>query len=127
MAVFETPEQLYDYLSDLFEEISSLPEAQQALKTLKLCVKFNYTEPDCEIILNVANGGYTLSRELTPDVKPDVELSMSGDIAYQLWTGELNVMGAITTREIGLNGSFGKIMRLTPLIKTAIRHNKNRS
>ena len=127
MTLFETPDQLYDYISELFDEISSLPEAQQALKTINLCVKFNYTDPDCEIILNVADGVYTISRELPPDVTPDVELSMSGDIAHQLWTGELNVMGAITTREIGINGSLGKIMRLTPLIKTAIRHNKNRS
>ena len=127
MPVFETPDQLYDYISVLFEEISSLPEAQQTLKTLNLCVKFNYTEPDCEMILNVTDGGYTISRVLTPDVTPDVELSMRGDIAHQFWTGELNVMGAITTREIGINGSLGKIMRLTPLIKTAIRHNKNRS
>ena len=127
MAVFETPDQLYDYISNLFEEISSLPDAQQALKTLKLCVKFNCTEPDCDIILNASNGSYSISRELSPDVTPDVELSMSGDIAHQLWTGELNVMGAITSREIGINGSLGKIMRLTPLIKTAIRHNKNRS
>lgn len=127
MAVFETPEQLYDYISALFEEISSLPDAQKALETLKLCVKFIYTEPDCEMVLNISDGGYTISRELTPDVMPDVELSMRGDTAHQLWTGELNVMGAITTREIGINGSLGKIMRLTPLIKTAIRHNKNRS
>lgn len=127
MAVFETSDQLYDYISNLFEEISSLPEAQQAIKTLNLCVKFNCTEPDCDIILNASNGIYSISRELSPDVAPDVELSMSGDIAHQLWTGELNVMGAITSREIGINGSLGKIMRLTPLIKTAIRHNKNRS
>ncbi|RKU28606.1 hypothetical protein C6497_07545 [Candidatus Poribacteria bacterium] len=127
MAVFETPEQLYDYISVLFEEISSLPDAQKALETLKLCVKFIYTEPDCEMVLNIADGGYTISRELTPNITPDVELSMRGDTAHQFWTGELNVMGAITTREIGINGSLGKIMRLTPLIKTAIRHNKNRS
>jgi len=37
------------------------------------------------------------------------------------------VMGAITKREIGVSGSLGKIMRLTPLIKTAIRHNKERA
>ena len=52
---------------------------------------------------------------------------MTGDVAHKFWTGELNVMGAITTREIGITGSLGKIMRLTPLIKIAIRHNKARS
>ncbi|MCG9126286.1 SCP2 sterol-binding domain-containing protein [Candidatus Poribacteria bacterium] len=127
MALFETADQLYDYKIELFDEISSLPEAQQALTTLKLCVKFNYTDPDCEIILNIADGGYTISHTIPHDVSPDVELSMSGDVAHQLWTGELNVMGAITTREIGIDGSLSKIIRLTPLIKTAIRHNKNRT
>ena len=43
------------------------------------------------------------------------------------WMGELNVMEAITKRDIGVNGSLGKIMRLTPLIKLAIRSNRERA
>jgi hypothetical protein len=35
-------------------------------------------------------------------------------------------MGAITTREIGIIGSLGKVMRLSPLIKTAVRYNRER-
>lgn len=124
MTIFETSEQLYSYISELFEEIATLPEAQEALKTLTLCVRFHYTMPDCVMTLIIANGGYTISQDANTDVTPDVELSMTGDVAHRFWTGELNVMGAITTREIGIAGSLGKIMRLTPLIKIAIRHNK---
>ncbi len=126
MAIFETPDQLYCYISELFEEIATLPEAQETIKSLTLCVRFNYTMPDCVITLTAANGEYTIARDVCSDAAPDVELTMTGDVAYKFWTGELNVMGAITTREIGIAGSLGKIMRLTPLIKVAISHNKGR-
>ncbi len=127
MAIFETSEQLYSYISELFKEIATLPEAQEALESLTLCVRFNYTMPDCVMTLTAANGEYTISCDGDDDATPDVELSMTGDVAHKFWTGELNVMGAITTREIVIAGSLGKIMRLTPLIKVAIRHNKDRN
>ncbi len=127
MAIFETSEQLYSYISELFKEMATLPEAQEALESLTLCVRFNYTMPDCVMTLTAANGEYTISCDGNDDATPDVELSMTGDVAHKFWTGELNVMGAITTREIVIAGSLGKIMRLTPLIKVAIRHNKDRN
>lgn len=126
MAIFEATDQLYSYISELFEEIATLPEAQAALKSLTLSVRFNYTQPDCTITLTAANGEYTITRGICEDVDPDVELTMTGDVAYKFWTGELNVMGAITTREIGIIGSLGKVMRLVPLIKTAVRYNRER-
>lgn len=126
MAIFEAPDQLYSYISELFEEIATLPEAQAALKSLTLSVLFNYTQPDCTMTLTAANGEYTITRGTCEDIDPDVELTMTGDVAYKFWTGELNVMGAITTREIGIIGSLGKVMRLAPLIKAAVRYNRER-
>ena len=126
MAIFETPDQLYSYISELFEEIATLPEAQEALKSLTVNVQFNYSMPDCKMTLTAANGEYTIARGTCDATAPDVELTMTGDTAYKFWTGELNVMGAITTREIGVIGSLGKVMRLAPLIKTAVRYNRER-
>ncbi len=126
MAIFETSDQLYSYISELFEEIATLPEAKEALKSLTLNVQFNYSAPDCEMTLTAADGEYSIARGTCDETTPDVELTMTGDIAYKFWTGELNVMGAITTRQIGVVGSLGKVMRLAPLIKTAVRHNRER-
>lgn len=126
MAIFETSEQLYSYMSELFEELAALPEVREALESLTLSVRFNYTMPDCVMTLTILDSEYTISRDAGDNTTPDVELTMTGDVAYRFWTGELNVMGAITTREIGIVGSLGKIMRLSPLIKAAIRHNKKR-
>lgn len=126
MAIFETSDQLYSYISELFEEIATLPEAKEALKSLTLKVQFNYSTPDCEMTLTAADGEYSIAHGTCDDTTPDVELTMTGDTAYKFWTGELNVMGAITTREIGVVGSLGKVMRLAPLIKTAVRYNRER-
>ena len=126
MAIFETSDQLYNYISELFEELATLPEAKEALKSLTLNVQFNYSAPDCEMTLTAADGEYSIARGTCDDTTPDVELTMTGDVAYKFWTGELNVMGAITTREIGVVGSLGKVMRLAPLIKTAVRYNRER-
>ena len=126
MALFESPDQLYRYISELFEEIATLPEARAALESLTLSVRFNYTQPDCTMTLTAANGEWTIARGIAEGVDPDVELTMTGDVAHKFWTGELNVMGALTTREIGIVGSLGKVMRLAPLIKTAVRYNRER-
>ncbi|MXZ01497.1 SCP2 sterol-binding domain-containing protein [Candidatus Poribacteria bacterium] len=126
MAIFETSEQLYSYISELFTELSTLPEAREVLKTLTLSVQFNHTAPDCTMTLTAANGEYRIIRGVCDATAPDVELTMTGDVAHRFWTGELNVMGAITTREIGVIGSLGKVMRLAPLIKTAVRYNRDR-
>lgn len=126
MAIFETPDQLYSYISGLFEEIATLPEAQTALASLTLTVRFNYTDPDATMTLTADNGKYTIVCGAC-DANPDVKLTMTGDVAHRFWSGELNVMGAITKREIGISGPLGKIMHLIPLIKTAIRHNKERT
>lgn len=126
MAIFEAPDQLYCYISELFKEIATLPEAQAALKSLNLSVQFNYTQPDCTMTLTAANGEWTIARGICDDSDPDVELTMTGDVAHRFWTGELNVMGALTTREIGVIGSLGKVMRLAPLIKTAVHYNRER-
>ncbi len=126
MAIFEAPDQLYSYISELFEEIATLPEVQEALKSLTLSVRFNYTQPDCTMTLTAAKGEYTIARGTCEGDDPDVELTMTGDTAYKFWTDELNVMGAIMTREIGIIGSLGKVMRLEPLIKTAVRYNRER-
>ena len=126
MRQFETPHQLYTEIGGLFERIATKPEVQETLKSLRLCVRFSYTEPDATMTLSAADGEYTVVCGHC-DAMPDVELTMTGDVAHRFWMGELNVMEAITKRDIGVNGSLGKIMRLTPLIKLAIRSNRERA
>ena len=56
------------------------------------------------------------------DVKPDIELAMTGDVAHQFWIGEISPMGAIAKRQVVLlGGSLMQIMKLTPMIKLGVQ------
>ena len=120
MPVFETADALYACIGGLFERMRCQAEVQEELASLKLTVRFAYTEPEASITL-IANDGEGAIHYGECNEKPDVELAMTGDIAHHFWMGEVNVMGAITKRQIVLTGSLSKIMALTPLIKAGIQ------
>ena len=120
MPVFETADELYACIGGLFERLKSQTQVQQELASLKLTVRFTYTEPEASITL-IANNDEGVIYYGEYDKKPEVELAMTGDIAHHFWMGEINVMGAITKRQIVPTGSLSKIMALTPLIKAGIK------
>ena len=120
MPIFETAEELYTCIGGLFERMKSQTQVQEELASLKLTVRFAYTEPEASITL-VAHNGEGVIHYGECNEKPDVELAMTGDIAHHFWMGEINVMGAITKRQIVPTGSLSKIMALTPLIKAGIQ------
>ena len=120
MPVFETADELYTCVGGLFERLKSQTHVQEELASLKLTVRFNYTQPAASITL-VAHDGEQVIHYGECDEKPDVELAMTGDIAHHFWMGEINVMGAITKRQIVPTGSLSKIMALTPLVKAGIQ------
>ncbi len=120
MPVFETVDELYACIGGLFERMKSHTQTQEALRSLELAVKFTCTKPEASITLVARNGEQAIHYGEC-DEKPDVELAMTGDVAHQFWMGEINVMGAITKRQIVPIGSLSKIMTLVPLIKAAIQ------
>lgn len=120
MPVFETAEELYACIGGLFERMKSQTQVRRELASLKLTVRFTYTKPEASITLVAHDGESAIHYDECND-KPDVELAMTGDIAHHFWMGEINVMGAITKRQIVPTGSLSKIMAITPLIKAGIQ------
>ena len=120
MPVFATAEELYICIGGLFERMKSQAQVQQELASLKLTVRFAYAKPEAFVTL-VARDGEGIIHYGECNEKPDVELAMTGDVAHHFWLGEVNVMGAITKRQIVPTGSLSNIMALTPLIKAGIQ------
>jgi hypothetical protein len=120
MPTFATADELYGCIGGLFERMKSHPQTQDLLKALKFAVRFTFTDPEATITLVARDEAQFICYGAT-DEEPDVDLAMTGDIAHQFWSGEINVMSAITKRQIAPTGSLSKIMTLTPLIKAAIR------
>lgn len=118
MSTFENSDRLQQVLGGFFHFILDHPVMGPKLKESKLVLKFNYTEPDLSILIN-------LSRE-TPEItyndsskQPDVEMRMKADVAHRFWFGKVNLMIALARREMVAKGPIPKILRLLPVIKPA--------
>ena len=119
MPVFESADKLYRCLGGFFELMGNHPETQRLLQTAELTIRFYFTDPEASITL-VTRGGEQSVHYGDCHEPPDVQLSMSGDVAHRFWLGEVNVMSAILTRQIVADGPLDKIMELKPLIKAAM-------
>ena len=119
MSVFESADSLYRCLGGFFELMSNDLQTQRLLQTTELTIRFVFTNPEASITL-VAGEGNPSVHCGDCEEPYDVQLSMSGDVAHRFWMGEVNVMGAILTRQIVADGPLDKIMQLKPLIKAAM-------
>ena len=119
MPVFESAEKLYHCLGGFFELMSNHSHTRKLLQTTELTVTFVFTNPEASITL-VARDGEQSAHCGDCHEPPDVQLSMTGDVAHRFWMGEVNVMSAILTRQIVAEGPLDKIMELKPLIKAAM-------
>jgi len=120
MAIFETADQLYACIGGMFMHLCEDKETQQQLRKQKFRVQFTFSVPTATISLATENGEQVVLFDQRIE-NPDVELIMSGDVAHYFWMGDINVMEAITKRQIVPVGSLARIMTLVPLIKAAIR------
>ena len=120
MPVFETAAQLYTCFGGLLERMESQLETQNRLKSLQLTIRFTFTDPAASMSLIVNHGEQSIFYGECEN-KPDLELAMKGDVAHRFWMGEINVMEAITKRQIVFDGSLSKMLNLAPLIKAAIK------
>jgi SCP-2 sterol transfer family. len=118
MGYFQSSQQLQDVLGGFFEALINHPEVGPKLKGSKLKLKFAYTDPDLSISMDL---GQEPVRFLFNDdsVQPEVQLSMKADVAHRFWHGKVNLIAALTRREMVAKGPIPKILKLLPAIKPA--------
>ncbi len=122
MPSFKDSAELQQYMGALYDEAKGDDEVAPKIKASGLAIQFRYTEPD-GIVTILANRPPTqpdayfdvVWGELT-DVKPDVTMSMKADVAHQFWHGSVNLMAALTRRQIVAKGPIPKIIKLLPAI-----------
>lgn len=120
MPVFQTAAELYTCFGGLLEQMESQTEAEKGLKSLDLTIRFTFTEPAASMSLILNHGEQSIFYGEC-EQNPDLKLAMTGDVAHRFWMGEINVMEAITKRQIVFVGSLSKMLNLAPMIKAAIK------
>jgi len=119
MAVFESKEKMETVLGELFEKLMEDPVMGPKFAQTNIIVRFNITEPGGKLWLTPGDGikGEVLWGDL--DMKPTVEMTLSGDTCHKFWLKHVGMPVALAKGLIKAKGPMPKVLKLLPLLKPA--------
>jgi putative sterol carrier protein len=116
MAVFESGKKFEDVLGGFFNLLGDTPLIADKLLKSDLIIRFNYTDPDCVLVID-CSGDKIDVRPGDTETKAIVEMKMKTDIAHKFWYGKVNLTMALARRQMVAKGPVPKILKLLPAIK----------
>jgi len=123
MAAFKDAAEMTHLLGALYDEAKRDGRIAPKIRDARLVIQFRYEEPHGVVTINAAapptqEGAYfDVIWGDEPGLKPDIEMSMKADIAHQFWHGKVNLMAALTRRQIVARGPIPKILKLLPAVE----------
>jgi hypothetical protein len=119
MAVFQDSQQFYATVGELLRQAACDPGIGASVARAEIIVQFCYVDPPAQITLKAKD------RPTQPDayfdvifgpsdLKPDVVMTMSADLAHEFWQGRLNLFSALARGQVQATGSVDKVLRLVP-------------
>ncbi len=120
MGLFETSETFEEVLAGFFNLIAVTPVIADKLLPSNMVIRFTYTDPDVVLMID-CSGDKIDVRPGDKDTKSIVEMSMSADIAHKFWFGKVNLMAALTRRQMVAKGPIPQILKLLPAIKPSYK------
>jgi len=118
MGLFESSEKFEEMLGGFFRQVSDTPNVADKLLASNLIIRFTYSDPDIVIVID-CSGDKIDVRPGDTETKAEVDMSMSAEIAHKFWFGKVNLMAALTRRQMVAKGPIPKILKLLPAIKPA--------
>ncbi|MCK5197557.1 MAG: SCP2 sterol-binding domain-containing protein [Spirochaetales bacterium] len=116
MGYFKTSEKFEEVLSGFFKLIANTPSVADKLLASKLVIRFKYSDPKVVLLID-CSGEKIDVKSADEESKVDVEMTMSADIAHKFWFGKVNLMTALTRKQMVAKGPIPKILQLLPAIK----------
>lgn len=123
MAAFKDAAEMLHILGTLYDEAKRDNRIAPKIRDARLVIQFRYEEPHGVVTINAAappthgDGYFDVIWGDEPALKPDIEMSMKADIAHQFWHGKVNLMAALTRRQIVARGPIPKILKLLPAVE----------
>jgi len=116
MGLFKSSEEFEKVLAGFFRRVGETPDVAEKLLASKLVIRFTYTDPDVVIVVDCSGDNIEV-RTGDTDSRAEVDMSMSADIAHKFWFGKVNLMAALTRKQMVAKGPIPKILKLLPAIK----------
>ena len=115
MPLFESSAKFEAVIAGFFRQVAVIPEIADKLLASQLVIRFIYTEPDLNLVVDCTGEAIDV-RPGDTDSDATVEMKMSADIAHKFWFGKVNLTRALTRRQVVAKGPIPKILKLLPAI-----------
>jgi hypothetical protein len=116
MAIFRDSDHFYEVVGTFFHKLKDDPEIGPKVLASGLIIQFRYTDPDAILTIDCPNNAIIKGET---EMTPNITLGMTAEVAHKFWLGKVNLMIALTKRQMTAKGPVAAIMKLLPIIKNS--------
>lgn len=116
MAIFQSDQQLYTVLQDVFEQASADPLRVASFTRSNLVIRMRTANPTAEVLLDGRQPPLEVFYGPTPG-KANLEITLEADLLHQIWTGTQSGSEAFFSGRIKTKGNLLKAMQLLDLFQ----------
>lgn len=116
MPFFKTSEEVYECVGGLFDWAGQQPEIAAKLKATGLVIRLHYTQPDAKLTIDCTKPEISWARG-EGGLTAEVEFFQTSDVGHRFWLGKVNLLVALTKRDVVAKGPIFKIMKILPILK----------
>jgi hypothetical protein len=122
MGVFRDSDHFYECVGELMDRAKKDAKVGPKIAKAGIVIQFKYSEPEAVTTVNAKEkptqaDAYVDVIHGPSSLKPDVVLSMKADIAHAFWHGKVNLLSALSKKEIVAKGPIPKILKLLPAVE----------
>ena len=122
MSVFRDSAQFYECVGELMDRAKKDPYIGKKISKSGIIMQFLYSDPEAITTINGKDnptqpGAYVDVIHGACDLEPDVVMSMKADTAHAFWLGKVNLIAALSNKEIIASGAIPKILKLLPAVQ----------
>ncbi len=122
MGVFRDSNHFYECVGELMDRAKKDPQVGPKIAKSGIIIQFRYTDPEAQTTINAKDkptqtGAYIDVIHGPCDLKPDVTMSMKADVSHAFWHGKVNLVAALSKKEIVAVGPIPKILKLLPAVQ----------
>ncbi|MFN3335212.1 MAG: SCP2 sterol-binding domain-containing protein [Caldilinea sp.] len=120
MSVFQSAEQFYVVMQEVFDYVMEHPEHVDSFMHSNLVVRMTTTNPDAEIVLDGRQPPLGVFLGSRPG-RANLEVSLDADLLHALWMGVESTHQAFFSGRIQTRGNLLKAMQLIEVFLAAER------
>ncbi len=122
MSVYTDSQQFYDTVGELLLRAARDPGIGPKVARADTVIQLRFTDPEAQITIDARDvpihfGAYVDVFCGPCDLRPEVVMSMTGDLAHEFWSGRVNLASALARRQIHATGPVIKVLRLVPAVE----------